>query len=121
MNVLVVDDSSVMRKIHQRSMETLGWKVWTAEHGKDALEKIGGIDGVDLLLTDLHMPEMDGLELIVSVRKDPRFAALKILMVTSDGVMEAIQKAMTAGASDVLIKPFSSEVFAEKIKSLTRA
>jgi two-component system chemotaxis response regulator CheY len=121
MRAMVVDDSSVMRRIHQKSLEGLGWSVALAEDGEDALAKLGGQDPCELLLTDLHMPKMDGMRLIEAVRKDPRYATMKIIMVTSDGVMEVVQEAMAKGANDLLIKPFTAEDFANRLKELFRA
>ena len=118
MNVMVVDDSSVMRRIHQKSLEAMGWHVTTAEDGVDALAKLAAAPACQLLLTDLHMPNMDGIELSAEVRKKPNYAKMKILMVTSDGAMEAVQKALAAGVDDFLIKPFTPDTFTAKVKSV---
>lgn len=121
MNVLVVDDSAVMRKIHQKALSSLGWQVYLAEDGADALQKLGELAECQLLLTDLHMPNMDGLQLTEAVRKMTKYASIKILMVTSDGVLETVTKAVEAGADDVLIKPFTPDVFVKRVQGVMGA
>lgn len=121
MQALVVDDSSVMRRLHQKALEGLGYTVTSAVDGQEGFDKLVGMPGCDLLITDLHMPNLDGIELIKKVRAEGRFAALRVLMVTSDGVLEAVTKAVEAGANDVLIKPFSPAVFAEKVRGVGHA
>jgi two-component system chemotaxis response regulator CheY len=115
---LVVDDSSVMRRMHQKALESLGFEVETAEDGQIALQKLAATADWRLMLTDLHMPNMDGMVLIETVRKDARYAPMKVVMVTSDGVMEVIERAMAVGADDLLIKPFSAAVFAQRMQEL---
>jgi two-component system chemotaxis response regulator CheY len=115
---LVVDDSSVIRRMHQKALEGLGWSVETACDGKDALSKLTSFADCNLVLTDYHMPNMDGLELIAQVRAEQRYQGMKVVMVTSDGVIEVIEKAMAVGADDLLIKPFSAAVFAERVAGL---
>lgn len=121
MKALVVDDSSVMRRIHQKALEALGYAVELAGDGQEGFAKLLAMTGCDLVVTDLHMPNLDGIELIVKVRQQKQFATLRILMVTSDGVLESVVKAVEAGASDVLIKPFTPAVFAEKVRGGSHA
>lgn len=121
MKALVVDDSSVMRRIHQKALEGLGYEVQSAGDGQEGYEKLVALSGCVLVITDLHMPVCDGIDFIKKVRQDNRFARLPILMVTSDGVMESVARAVEAGANDVLIKPFSPAVFAEKIRGFANA
>lgn len=119
MHVLVVDDSSVMRRIYQKALEGLGWQVTLAEDGQDALRRLPGMSSCELMVTDLHMPNLDGIGLIMGVRKGNHHARMKIILVTSDGLMETIEKATAAAADDVLIKPFTAADFASRLKGLT--
>lgn len=118
MHALVVDDSSVMRRIHQKALEGLGWQVTVAEDGRDALQKLSSLSACELIVTDLHMPNLDGIGLITGVRSGGHHARIKIMLVTSDGVMEAIERATAAGADDVLIKPFTAADFASRLKGM---
>lgn len=115
MNVIVVDDSLAMRRILTRALEGQGWSVQAASHGGEALALLDTLDQCDLILTDWHMPEMDGLELCRRVRGHARHSGVRILMVTSDGCMESIGEALAAGANDFVIKPFTSEALVERI------
>jgi len=112
---VVVDDSAAMRRIQTRAMEGLGWTVRAASNGEEALALLRSMERVDLLLTDWHMPGLDGLELVKVLRADAQFASLPILMVTSDAVLESVQKALEAGVNDFLMKPFTNEALAERV------
>ena len=112
---VVVDDSAAMRRIQARAMEGLGWTVHAASNGDEALVLLRSLQQVDLLLTDWHMPGMDGLELVKVLRADARFGALPILMVTSDAVLESVQRALEAGVNDFLMKPFTNDALAERV------
>jgi len=115
MFALVVDDSAAMRRIEQKALEALGWKVTTACDGQAALEALAAMERCALMLTDWHMPGMDGLELCRVVRQDDRYQKLCIVMVTSDAVLDSVQSALDAGANDFLMKPFSAEALAERV------
>lgn len=118
MHALVVDDASVMRRIHQRALQGLGWQVTLAEDGQDALKQLAAAPPCQLLLTDLHVPNLDGMELLTRVRQNASLATIKIMLVTSDGVLSVVEKAIAAGADDVLIKPFTSADFVSRLKGL---
>jgi len=121
MIALVVDDSAAMRRIQQKALEGLGWQVEVANSGGDALAKLGTLEHCDLMLTDWHMPGMDGLDLIVAVRKDIRHKTLRIVMVTSDSVLDSVEKALAAGADDFVMKPFTTDALSERLFKVMRA
>lgn len=114
---LVIDDASITRHVNQKSLEKMGWQVMTATDGIDALRVLSEMDEVDLIMTDIHMPNMDGLELTKRLRVDERFANTFIMFVTSDGTLDVVEQALHAGANDVLIKPFSPADFEARILS----
>lgn len=115
---LVVDDSLAMRRIQSRALESLGWQVETAADGQKALDALASMDGCRLVLTDWHMPGMDGIELIKAVRQDPRYAKLVIVMVTSDGVLDSVELALNAGADDFVMKPLSPGTLGERLAEI---
>ena len=115
MIALVVDDSAAMRRILQKALESIDWDVHTAIDGNDALAKLTELPQCDLLLTDWHMPGMDGIELIKAVRLSARFATLRIVMVTSDSVLDSVDKALEAGANDFVMKPFTADALCERV------
>ncbi|MCC6751788.1 MAG: response regulator [Deltaproteobacteria bacterium] len=120
MMALIVDDSAAMRRIQQKALESLGWQVKAASSGEEALAALEGLPECVLLLTDWHMPGMDGLQLVSAVRKDPRYSKLRIVMVTSDAVLDSVEAALSAGANDFLMKPFTTEVLAERVAEVMR-
>ena len=121
MIALVVDDSAAMRRIQQKALESSGWQVEVANNGSEALIRLDGLGHCDLLLTDWHMPEMDGIELVRAVRKDERWKGLRVVMVTSDGVLDSVEQALAAGADDFVMKPFSADALCERIAEVMHA
>jgi len=118
---LVVDDSMAMRRIQGKALEAMGYQVSTAGNGVEALAVLGALTRCDLLLTDWHMPEMEGIDLVRAVRKDPRWASIRIVMVTSESDTKAIESALAAGADDFLMKPFTADTLAARITEVMRA
>ncbi|RYF47014.1 MAG: response regulator [Cytophagaceae bacterium] len=121
MLALVIDDSSTMRRVHQKGLEKLGYRVCVAADGIDGLRVLSENTDAVLILTDIHMPNMDGIEFTREVRKLAYGVAIRVLVVTSDGTLDVIESAITAGADDVLIKPFTPQDFAEKVKMVVNA
>jgi len=107
--IMTVDDSSSVRQMVKFTLQNEGYNVHEAVDGKDALEKITGLDKLDLLVTDLNMPNMDGIELIREVRKLERFRFMPILMLTSESQDGKKQEGKQAGASGWIVKPFKPE------------
>ena len=118
MNALIVDDSAAVRRLEQRALEEDGWQVTQAHNGADALAKLCGMPDCDLIVTDWHMPEMDGMALVKAIRAQPRWREVRILMVTSSGVMNTVETALAAGATDFIIKPFSPVALRERVAEL---
>lgn len=121
MNALVVDDSAAMRRIQQKALEALGFAVQVAKDGREAMQMLETLPAFDLVLTDWHMPELDGLGLVQEIRKDQRFVGLRVIMVTSDAVVDSVQLALDAGVDDFLMKPFSAEALAERVQDVMHA
>jgi two-component system, chemotaxis family, sensor kinase CheA len=105
--VIVVDDALTVRELQRSILERAGYEVRVAVDGIDALEKID--DGVDLMLTDIEMPRMDGLTLTRSVRAKPQWANLPIVMLTTRSSPEDRQAGMEAGADAYIVKSAFNE------------
>jgi len=118
MRVLVVDDSRAMRMIIGRSLKALGFEVFEAENGCDALERLRKTGPVDLAMVDWNMPEMNGYEFICAVRAIPEYADMRLMMVTTEAEASRMIKALEAGANEYIIKPFNKEAIFEKIRLL---
>ncbi len=116
MKLLVVDDSSTMRRIIKNTLIRLGHE--------DILEGGDGVEGwnalnsnpdISMLITDWNMPEMNGLELVKKVRADSRFTDLPIIMITTEGGKTEVITALKAGVNNYIVKPFTPQVLKEKL------
>jgi two-component system chemotaxis response regulator CheY len=118
MRILVVDDSTTMRRIISNSLRAVGYEdIVEAGDGQQALQTL---DGVNLLLTDWNMPNMDGLTLVKEVRSSAATAQLPIIMITSEGARDEVMEALAAGVNDYIVKPFTKETLGEKVKAIIR-
>jgi two-component system, chemotaxis family, chemotaxis protein CheY len=106
--VLIVDDSVSMRQMVSYTLRQGGFDVIEAEHGQDALNQLQG-SAVDLIITDLNMPVMDGITLIQNVRKQPAMKSKPILMLTTEGLATKKEQGKAAGATGWIVKPFDPE------------
>jgi len=116
MRALVVDDSSAMRSILRAALKKHGFEVVEAKHGVDALAVLAQPGAFHLILIDWNMPEMDGFELLRRLRSQPRYAATKIMMVTTETGMHQMSDALAAGANDYIMKPFTFDVVGDKLR-----
>jgi len=104
-----------MRAILRRALEKLGFQVVEAGHGKEALARLSQIRIPDLALIDWNMPEMNGIDLLVELRRDHNYDRMAVVMVTSETEPAQMARALNAGANEYIMKPFSSEVLDDKL------
>ena len=117
MKLLVVDDSSTMRRIIKNTLQRLGYEdILEAEHGLQAWEIMDSVEGIKVLITDWNMPEMKGLDLVKKVRADGRFVDIPIIMVTTEGGKAEVITALKAGVNNYIVKPFTPQVLKEKLE-----
>ncbi|EFM20992.1 MULTISPECIES: chemotaxis response regulator CheY [Pantoea] len=115
MRFLVVDDFNTMRRIVRNLLKELGFNnVEEAEDGVDALGKLKA-GGFDFVISDWNMPNMDGLQLLQTIRADAAMSTLPVLMVTAEAKKENIIAAAQAGASGYVVKPFTAATLEEKL------
>ena len=116
---LVVDDSVTMRRILINSLNKLGYEdIIEAGDGKDALAKLYSEPGVNFIITDWNMPNMDGLTFVKSIKEDSNLASIPILMVTTRSLKEDILDAMKVGVNNYIVKPFTPQVLSDKIEAV---
>ena len=118
-NILIVDDSSTMRKIISRSLRQAGLSVdeiFEAGDGIEGLSVLASGKTVHLILSDINMPNMDGLEFIKQVRANGN--SVPVVMITTEGGEEIIKEAISSGASDSIKKPFTPDQLREKLGGL---
>ena len=115
---LIVDDFSTMRRIVRNLLKEVGYaNADEAEDGSVALNKLKG-GGFDFVVTDLNMPNMNGFELLTSIRAEPALQHLPVLMVTAEARKEDIVTAAQAGASGYIVKPFTKATLEEKLNKI---
>ncbi|MBA7597775.1 MAG: response regulator [Calditrichaeota bacterium] len=118
--ILFVEDSPTMRRIIANSLRQVGFdEIIEAENGVDALEKLEGKE-VDLVVTDWNMPEMNGAELVKTLREMPPYAEVPIVMITTRGMKDDVMTAMKLGVNGYIVKPFTPEILQEKLRSILR-
>ena len=116
-SLMIVDDSATMRKIVIRTVRMSGLNISRVEeagNGAEALEKLKA-NPVDILLCDINMPEMSGMELVKKVREIAACAGVKIVMVSTESSQEVIDNTIADGANGYITKPFTPEKFQEKL------
>ncbi len=113
--VMTVDDSETVRTVLSMTLSRAGYEVIEAVDGDDALQKLNTTE-VDVLVTDLNMPNLDGVGLIESVRQSPGNRFMPIIMLTTGSQPEKKQAGKVAGASGWITKPFRPEQFLAVIK-----
>ncbi|MGL5257880.1 MAG: response regulator [Proteocatella sp.] len=116
MKMLTIDDSSVVRTIIKEAVWTLGHDCLEAEDTEDAiriLEENGY--NLDLIFLDWNMPGMNGLDFLKMMKSDKKYRHIPVMMVTSEGTSSSIVEAIKSGASQYIVKPFSTEDLLKKI------
>jgi two-component system chemotaxis sensor kinase CheA len=118
-HVLVVEDSLAVRELQRSILEAAGYAVDTACDGREALERLSRDQTIELVVTDIDMPEMDGLELTAAIRADPAHSALPVVVVTSRGGEEDRRRGIEAGADAYMVKRgFDQQVLLETVERL---
>lgn len=117
--ILIVDDSESIREVVNFTLENAGHKVLIAIDGVDALKFLNG-DKIDLIITDLHMPNLDGIGLIKQVRTKEMYQYTPILFLTTESQQEKKLEAKNAGATGWIVKPFVPEKLLAAIDKVVR-
>ncbi|AAS96546.1 response regulator [Nitratidesulfovibrio vulgaris] len=117
-HILIVDDSKTVRNLVAFIMKKEGFKVTTAEDGLDGLEKLYSSEGVDLIISDVNMPRMDGFTFIKTVREQDTYRNLPIVVLSTEGQEKDIQMGMSLGANLYMVKPAQPEKMVKNIKML---
>lgn len=115
---LVIDDSRAMRMVIGGFLRDLGYIVDEAGQGQEALSLLSRGEPRDIVLVDWNMPVMNGLEFIKAVRSDPRYADTRLLVITSETEVGQMVNALSAGADEYLMKPFTDESLCSKLELL---
>jgi two-component system, chemotaxis family, sensor kinase CheA len=117
--VLVVEDSLAVRQLQRSILEAAGYQVATARDGREALEVLGRDETIEIVVTDVDMPELDGFQLTAAIRAHPTLSALPVIVVTSRGEERDRQRGIDAGADAYMVKHgFDQQVLLETVERL---
>jgi two-component system chemotaxis response regulator CheY len=117
--VMTVDDSPSMRQMVRFVLQGGGYQVVEAADGLDALSKLNGRD-LDLFLSDINMPKMDGIELTRKLRAIPQYKFVPIVLLTTESHPEKKQEGKAAGATAWIVKPFNPDQLLAVVKKVVR-
>lgn len=115
MRALVIDDSRAIRSIIGKTVRELGFEILEGGNGREGLDLLTAEGKVDLVLVDWNMPEMDGYQFLCAARANPAWRDVPIIMVTTETEMSQMQRALDAGASEYIMKPFTRDILREKL------
>jgi two-component system chemotaxis response regulator CheY len=116
MRALVIDDSRAIRLMVGKTVRELGFEVLEAGNGVEGLAQLQAAGRVDLVLVDWNMPEMDGYQFLLAARGNSAWRDMPIIMVTTETEMSQMQRALDAGASEYIMKPFTRDILREKLQ-----
>ncbi len=120
LDVLVVDDSAAIRKILQRVLTQTELPLGTILEAGDGLEAIERLkaNNIGLVLSDINMPNMDGIELLTKMQENPQWKLIPVVMITTEGSQQKVLQAVGLGAAGYVRKPFTAEQIKEKLAGL---
>jgi len=118
MRALVIDDSRAIRLLIGNMLREEGLEVIEAGDGREALEQMRRSPDVELVLVDWNMPVLNGLDFIRTVRSQPAYDAVRLMMVTTETESEQVVRALNAGANEYLMKPFTRDILIAKLRLL---
>ena len=116
MRALVIDDSRAMRMILRGVLTEIGFDVTEAASVPEAFDVLETFESLDLALVDWNLPDRPGLDFVVAVRDKEQFQSTKIIMVTTETEKDQMQRALTSGADEYVMKPFTKEALRDKLR-----
>jgi two-component system chemotaxis response regulator CheY len=119
-DVLVVDDSAAIRKILTRVLRQTGMAIQTIHEAGDGQEALAvmALHRIDLVLSDINMPKMDGLQLLASLKTSPQWQKIPVVMITTEGGETKVAEAVRLGAAGYVRKPFTADQIKEKLMGI---
>ena len=116
--ILVVDDSVTIRQQVGSALSQAGFEIIEAADGQEGLNKITANPDLLMVITDVNMPHMNGLEMLEKLKANPKHSKLIVFMLTTEGQPELIDRAKKAGAKGWIVKPFKAELLVSAAKKL---
>ena len=120
MDILIVDDSAAIRKILQRVLRQADVPIGAVHEAGDGVEALAALNGqkVDLILSDINMPNMDGLQLLGKLKSDEQYKNVPVIMVSTEGSQTKVLEAVQLGAAGYVRKPFTPDQIKDKLAGL---
>lgn len=118
-NILTVEDSPTLRELISFTLNDGDYKIIEAENGRDALNKLDGCH-VDMVITDLNMPQMNGIELTRNIRSKDQYKYIPIIFLSTESRVEKKEEAKMAGATGWIVKPFQPEQLIKVVRKVLR-
>ena len=115
--IMAVDDSASVRQMVNFTLQQAGYEVISASDGRDALSKLNGA-AINMVITDLNMPNLDGISLIRQLRAQPQYKFIPIVMLTTESQNEKKLEGKAAGATGWIVKPFKPEQLVAVVKKV---
>jgi two-component system, chemotaxis family, chemotaxis protein CheY len=119
--ILVVDDSGTVRQQVSMALKQAGFAIVEAADGEEALAALESNRAIDMVVCDVNMPNLNGLEMVERVKSNPEHKLLPILMLTTEGQPSMIRRAKEAGAVGWIVKPFDATQLVQTAKHLTKS
>jgi len=120
MSILIVEDNEISGKILEANLQKLNYETIVARNGKEALECLSRVPEIELVIMDIMMPEINGLELLAKVKRTPEWKDIPVIMCTSLANAETIRKAMCMGSKYYLMKPINPKMLRQKVAEVLR-
>jgi two-component system, chemotaxis family, chemotaxis protein CheY len=117
--ILVVDDSGTVRQQVSSALKKAGFEMAQAANGAEGLALVESNRNIRMVICDVHMPVMNGLEMVEKIKSNPENKDLPILMLTTEGQISMIRRAKEAGALGWIVKPFKADQLVQTAKKLT--
>jgi two-component system chemotaxis response regulator CheY len=117
--ILVVDDSATVRQQVGLALSQAGFEIVEAVDGMDGVDKVGQVTDISLVICDVNMPRMSGLEMLEKLHEDKKHNTIPVVMLTTEGQPELVDRAKKAGAKGWIVKPFKAELLVAAAKKLT--
>jgi len=119
--ILIVDDSRTVRQQIEALLAEVGYEVVQAADGTEGVETIASTPDLALVICDVNMPKMSGVDMLVHVKQDPRNANLQVLMLTTEGQPALVARAKAAGARGWIVKPYKHDLLLAAVRKLAGA
>lgn len=117
--IIIVDDSATMRQQVRQALTPGGFEIVEAVDGQDGLDKVSADDDIEVMILDVNMPRMNGIELVEALKGNGRVdSGLKVVMLTTEGHADLIQRAKAAGAKGWIVKPFKPDLLLAAVKKM---